>query len=399
MKFNRAALFIAWRYWRSKSADRFGRIVTWLGTIGIVLGVTALIVVLSIMNGLQQQQKDNVLSTLPHAMISQLAQNTVKRDQLPEIRPHFIQKVTPINQSQIVLQTNRGLSAANLIGVSEWQDDPLLTYLQDKPFDQYLTAGEYNIILPAGLARELKISIGEQVRVLLAANSQYTPFGRVPVQRLFTVVDILDNVTQSETRQLFANIQDVGRLLRIQPEAYQGFRLFLKDPFQITELPKYFDKSEWKINDWREQKGEFFQAVAMEKNMMGLLIGLIIVVAAANIVTSLSLMVLDKQGEIAILQTQGMTKGAVMQIFIFQGALVGFVGTLVGIVLGVLLASQINHILTLLGVSQLIYLPVLFDYYQLAIIVFFALGLTLLSTLYPAYRAAKIEPADALRYE
>lgn len=133
--------------------------------------------------------------------------------------------------------------------------------------------------------------------------------------------------------------------------------------------------------------------------MMGLLIGLIIVVAIANIVTSLSLMVLDKQGEIAIVQTQGMKKSQVMRIFIFQGLLVGIIGSLLGTLLGLVVASNLNSFIAGLNLMGMVSLPILFDYGQIALILLLTIALTLLSTLYPAYRAAKIEPADALRYE
>ena len=184
--------------------------------------------------------------------------------------------------------------------------------------------------------------------------------------------------------------------MRIQPGEAQGYRLFLDDPFQITELPTYFEESH--ISDWRVQKGEFFQAVRMEKNMMGLLISLIIVVAISNIVTSLSLMVVDKQGEIAILQTQGVTKSQVRSIFIYQGLLVGLVGTLIGAVLGVLITLNLGAILSAINPNG-VFLPTSIEPVQVIIVIAFSLLLSLLSTIYPAYRAAKTEPAEALRYE
>ena len=161
-------------------------------------------------------------------------------------------------------------------------------------------------------------------------------------------------------------------------------------------MPSYFKESH--ISDWRVQKGEFFQAVRMEKNMMGLLISLIIVVAISNIVTSLSLMVVDKQGEIAILQTQGVTKSQVRSIFIYQGLLVGLVGTLIGAVLGVLITLNLGAILSAVNPNG-VFLPTELSFIQMMFVIGFSLLLSLLSTLYPAYRAAKVEPADALRYE
>ena len=185
--------------------------------------------------------------------------------------------------------------------------------------------------------------------------------------------------------------------MRVSPQQAQGYRLFLDDPFQITELPVYFGQ-DYSIVDWRVQKGEFFQAVRMEKNMMSLLISLIIVVAISNIVTSLSLMVVDKQGEIAILQTQGLQKSQVRSIFIYQGLLVGVFGTLFGAILGILTVLNLESILMAINPNG-VFLPTKLDFWQIAIVVIFSLFLSLLSTIYPAYRAAQTEPADALRYE
>ncbi|MBV7387932.1 lipoprotein-releasing ABC transporter permease subunit [Pasteurellaceae bacterium TAE3-ERU1] len=390
------SLFVAWRYWRSKSADRFGRIVTWLGSIGITLGVMALVIVLSVMNGLQNQQKVNVLASLPHAIVmpkaGHLPADFAFTQNLPDVA-----RAVPVNQSDVILQTASGMSAARLLGVRSWRDDPTLAD-ETADFDRTLPIGGYHIALPASLAQQLNLHVGDKVRVMLAANSQYTPFGRVPVQRLFTVSVILDASVKNDGHSAFANLADVGRLLRIAPDEVQGMRLFMPDPFKVTALSQSFPDDKWHIADWREQKGEFFQAVAMEKNMMGLLIGLIIIVAIANIVTSLGLMVLDKQGEIAILQTQGMQKRDVMGIFILQGLLVGASGTAIGLLAGFVVASNINEIMHYLPLNS-IRLPVLFDHSQLLLIGVLTLTLTLLSTLYPAYRAAKIEPADALRYE
>ena len=238
--------------------------------------------------------------------------------------------------------------------------------------------------------------MGDKVRLMITENSQYTPFGRVPMQRLFTVSELYYDYGEASGYEVFANLADIGRLMRIQPGEAQGYRLFLDDPFQITELPTYFKESN--ISDWRVQKGEFFQAVRMEKNMMGLLISLIIVVAISNIVTSLSLMVVDKQGEIAILQTQGVTKSQVRSIFIYQGLLVGLVGTLIGAVLGVLITLNLGAILSAVNPNG-VFLPTSIEPVQVIIVIAFSLLLSLLSTIYPAYRAANTEPAEALRYE
>lgn len=389
--------FIALRYWRAKSADRFGRLLTNLASTGIVLGVMALIIVLSVMNGLERYQKQQVLQYFPHAMLMPKQGNIDLRNELPA-SPKFVLKMTPINQSQVVLQSGAGVSAGMVIGIQQFADDEMLADFSHRDFEQYLPQGQFQLVISQGLAQALKLQVGDKVRLMMTENSQYTPFGRVPVQRLFRVSQIYYSHSEASNYTVFTHLADLGRLMRIPTEQAQGYRLWLQDPFQITDLPHFFSSNQWQIADWRQQKGEFFQAVRMEKNMMGLLISLIIVVAVSNIITSLSLMVVDKQGEIAILQTLGLSKAQVRWIFIYQGCLVGLVGTALGSLLGVFLSLNLNTLLEWI-MPQGLYLPTLLDTGQIALIIAFSLCLSFLSTIYPAYRAAKVEPAQALRYE
>ena len=388
------SLYIALRYWRAKSADRFGRLVTNLASLGIVLGVMALIIVLSVMNGLEGYQKQQILSSIPHAIVSE--EQPISTEKTLENLPYFVQKAVPINTTNVIYQTTKGVSAGQIIGIQSFSDDPLVESFEQTKFNEILPTGKFKLVIGDQLAQKLGVNIGDKIRLMITENSQYTPFGRVPMQRLFTVSDIYYDYGEASGYEAFANITDIGRLMRIQPQQAQGYRLFLNDPFQITELPQHFPTQT--ITDWRVQKGEFFQAVRMEKNMMGLLISLIIVVAISNIVTSLSLMVVDKQGEIAILQTQGLTKSQVRSVFIYQGLLVGFVGTLLGAILGVLVTLNLTEIVSEVN-PQGVFLPTELSFIQMIFVIGFSLLLSLLSTLYPAYRAAKVEPAAALRYE
>ncbi len=388
------SLFIALRYWRAKSADRFGRLVTHLASFGILLGVTALIIVLAVMNGLEQHQKKQVLASIPHAII-RAEKPILATAPLPQAAD-FISKIVPINTVQVIFQTDKTVTAGQVIGIQSFSDDPLLADFASEKFSNILPTGSFNLIIGSELAEKLGVNIGDKVRLMITENSQYTPFGRVPMQRLFTIGGIYFDTSEISGYEVFANLTDIGRLMRISPERIQGYRLFLTDPFLITQLPKTY--SDYQINDWRIQKGEFFQAVRMEKNMMGLLISLIIIVAVSNIVTSLSLMVVDKQGEIAILQTQGMTKSQIRTIFVLQGLLVGVGGTIPGTILGIVVALNLNQILSAVNFTQ-VYLPVSLSFEQIATVATFSLLLSLLSTLYPAYRAAKIAPAEALRYQ
>lgn len=389
---NLTPLFIAFRYFRSKSADRFGRLVTHLASLGIVLGVMALVIVLSIMNGLENMQKNNLLSALPHAIITPQEGHFSKAEKLT--LPEFVTQSVLINSTNVVIQSTGGINTGQLIGVEHTTDNPLLA---DKNISQLLPAGKFKVLVGSRLADKLNVNEGDKLRLMITENSQYTPMGRVPVQRLFEISGIYHSNQEASEFTLFANLADVGRLLRMTEDQVQGVRLYLQDPFQVTELSRYFDERRYQISDWREQKGEFFQAVKMEKNMMSLLISLIIVVAISNIVTSLSLMVVDKQGEIAILQTQGLTKKQVMQIFMFQGVIIGMIGSIIGGLLGVSVVYNLDQMILLFNPE--IHLPTLISSVQIAMIVGVSILLSLLCTIYPAYSASKIEPAQALRYE
>lgn len=391
------SLFIALRYWRAKSADQFGRLVTRLASSGIVLGVMALIIVLSVMNGLENHQKQQILSSLPHAILKAKQGYFNLNDPMPAT-PKFVQKIVLINHTNVILQSAQGVSAGQVIGIQQFSDDPQLNQFKGENIQDYLPAGEFKLLIGAQLADNLHLQVGSKVRLIISENSQYTPFGRVPVQRLFTVSDIVYGEISSSGVEVFANLSDIGRLMHINPTQVQGYRLFLADPFQITQLSTFYPENQYVIDDWRSEKGEFFQAVRMEKNMMGLLISLIVVVAVSNIITSLSLMVVDKQGEIAILQTQGLTKGQVRNVFVLQGFLVGILGTFIGALLGIIVTLNLDNIINLINPLG-IHLPTDIDWIQVAMIILFSLLLSLLSTIYPAYRAAQVEPATALRYE
>lgn len=395
------SFFIALRYWNAKSADRFGRLVTQLASIGIALGVMALIIVLSVMNGLEKKQKELVLASLPQAIIQPITGHFPLADGIPKefkSLDSITKKIVPINVTNVILQTKNGIDAAQVIGVNNFNEDPALAMFEGQSLNEYLPQGKFNLLISNQLAQRLDLKVGDKVRLMLSEKSRYTPFGQMPIQRLFTISGLYFSDVPSTTNNIFTNIADIGRLMHIKPTQVQGYRLFLNDPFDITLLPEKLNAKKWLIHDWREQKGEFFQAVKMEKNMMGLLISLIVIVAISNILTSLSLMVVDKQGEIAILQTQGLGRHKIRNIFILQGLIVGIVGTFFGTLCGILITMHLDTILAFMMPGKIM-LPVAISLTQVIGIVVLSLMFSLLSTLYPAYRAAQIAPAHALRYE
>ncbi|MDF7669628.1 lipoprotein-releasing ABC transporter permease subunit LolC [Orbaceae bacterium ESL0721] len=393
--------FISFRYIYGQKNGGFGRFVSWLSMLGIMLGSLGLIVVLSVMNGLENQMQNNILRFLPQAEITS-SQYRINTHDLP--RQQFttipnVNQITPLITSDVVLQSEHGITVTTLMGVDPNEYDPVRDYIYWGDLND-LQAGQYNIIIGYQLADQLKVTVGDKIRLMVTEASQVTPVGRIPSQRLFTITGIF-NVNHDINRSLiYINQTDAKNLLRYPADTITSWRLFLSNPLNIESVTNSALPNNLIFKDWRLKRGELFQAVKMEKNVMGLLISLIVIVAAFNIITSLSLLVLEKQGEVAILKTQGLSRLKIMLIFIIQGASSGIIGTLLGTILGVILALNLNDLMQLLHLSFAgITLPTLVEPKQVIIIIIGLLCLSLLSTLYPAYKAANIQPAEALRYE
>ncbi|MDF8315864.1 MULTISPECIES: lipoprotein-releasing ABC transporter permease subunit LolC [Serratia] len=419
------ALFIGLRYMRGRASDRFGRFVSWLSTIGITLGVMALVTVLSVMNGFEKDLENNILGLMPQALVTspqgsvnpqQLPasemqklqalvtspQGSVNPQQLPASEMQKLQGVTrvaPLTTGDVVLQSARSVAVGVMLGVNPDEADPLTPYLVNVK-QQQLQPGQYNIIIGEQLAGQLGVKRGDSLRVMVPSASQFTPMGRIPSQRLFTLIGTFHANSEVDGYQLLVNQQDASRLMRYPAGNITGWRLFLQQPLAVDTLSQQALPAGTVWKDWRDRKGELFQAVRMEKNMMGLLLSLIVAVAAFNIITSLGLLVMEKQGEVAILQTQGLTRRQIMSVFMVQGASAGIIGSLLGTLLGVLLATNLNNLMPILGaLIDGASLPVAVDPLQVTIIAVVAMAVSLLSTLYPSWRAAAVQPAEALRYE
>ncbi|ASY79883.1 MULTISPECIES: lipoprotein-releasing ABC transporter permease subunit LolC [Pectobacterium] len=395
------ALFIGLRYMRGRASDRFGRFVSWLSAIGITLGVMALVTVLSVMNGFERELEGNILGVMPQAVIS-TPQGSLNPALIPASSLDSLEGVTrvaPLTTGDVVLQSARSVAVGVMLGIDPDEQEPLSRYLVNVK-QQQLQSGQYQAILGDKLAAQLGVKTGDQIRMMVTSASQLTPMGRIPSQRIFTVAGTFAANSEVDSYQLLVNQQDASRLMRYPANQITGWRLWLEKPLSVDTLSTQTlpEGTVWK--DWRERKGELFQAVRMEKNMMGLLLSLIVAVAAFNIITSLGLLVMEKQGEVAILQTQGLTQRQIMAVFMVQGGSAGVIGALLGALLGTLLASQLNTLMPILGVLlDGAALPVDIDPMQVVTIAISAMVIALLSTLYPSWRAAAVQPAEALRYE
>ncbi len=394
------ALFIGLRYMRGRATDRFGRFVSWLSTIGITLGVLALVTVLSVMNGFERELEDNILGLMPQALITSDKGSLDPRQQ-PASALHLagVTRIAPLTTADVVLQSAHNVSVGVMLGINPDEPDPLTPYLVNTR-QTLLQPGQYNVIVGEQLAAQLGVKRGDQLRLMVPSVSQFTPMGRLPSQRIFTIAGTYAASSEVDGYQILVNQQDASRVMRYPAGNITGWRLWLDKPLSVDTLSSQPLPQGLVWKDWRERKGDLFQAVRMEKNMMGLLLSLIIAVAAFNIITSLGLLIMEKQAEVAILQTQGLTRRQIVAVFMVQGASAGIIGALLGTLLGVLLASQLNNLMPVIGLFlEGAALPVDIHPWQVVSIALISMGVALLSTLYPSWRAAAVQPAEALRYE
>ncbi|SKA54786.1 lipoprotein-releasing ABC transporter permease subunit LolC [Enterovibrio nigricans] len=397
--FHPLPVFIGLRYLKGRSGDKFGRFVSYMSTAGITIGVMSLITVLSVMNGFEGQLKHRILGVIPQAIVSGSATHSPDVNTLGHL--DGVEATAPLVSTDAIVQSPVAIGAGKLLGISPDSHEPIKQYMVRGAISQ-LTPGSYKLIIGRKTARDLDVSVGDKVRVMITSASQYTPIGRIPSQRNFTVAGIYDTATDVDGQLLYANLNDVSRLMRLPRSQPADLRLFVDEPFDVPKLEKMAESMGYEWSDWRALRGELFQAVKMEKNMMGLMLGLIILVAAFNIISALIMVVMEKQSEVAILKTQGMTHSSIVMVFVVQGASSGIIGALLGGVAGSLLALNINEIMRLFNISLLgggLSLPVSLGLDQVVTVVVGAVVLSLLATLFPSLKAVTVRPAEALRYE
>ena len=408
--------YIGLRYTRAKRRTQFISFITLTSVLGIALGVTALITVLSVMNGFEAELRERILGMTSHATA------TGKYGQLDDWRtldeklkgyPH-VEGAAPFITGQVMINADRRVSGTMLNGilpdyeskVSEVADKMKSGKLAD------LVPGQYGIVLGVELANYLGVMMGDKITVI-SPQINSTPAGIVPRMRRFTVVGIFQvGMYEYDRNMAMINIDDAAKLFRMD-NAVSGLRIKLDDLFnapQITHAMATSLYGEYQVSDWTLAHSNFFRAIQTEKRVMFIILLLIVAVAAFNIVSTLVMVVTDKRGDIAILKTQGLTSGSIMGIFMVLGSIIGIVGTLFGTLGGILLALNVETIVPAIEklfnvqfmaadvyyISQLPSKLVWSDVYSIAGMAFF---LSLLATLYPAWQASRINPAEVLRYE
>ena len=304
------------------------------------------------------------------------------------------------------------MTGVQLIGIDPEQE------LGVSPVAQAMTVGtlteltrhKYQIILSQALAHRLEVGVGDAVRLSVMKGARYTPIGQVPNQRKFIVAGLFHMGSEADLAYVYVAIRDAARMIRTQPDKAEGLRLYLQDAFAadalVSKLRRDPNWQDWTIHSWQKTHGDLFAAVKMEKGMMWLLLLLIIGVAAFNIVSALFLIVANKQADVAILQTLGLTPGQITQVFMVQGCAQGLFGATLGTLLGLLATYNLDWVLQTLGISVVPTpgystqsLPVDIQYTQVVGMFMLAVCMSFLATLYPAKQAAAVMPAEALRHE
>ncbi len=398
--FQPTSAFIGLRYARANKGNHFIAFINFFSVVGIALGLMALITVSSVMNGFEGQLKNRVLGLVPHIVVdtSGGTEDASALDKIPGVIAS-----SPIIESEGVLQSSKDLQGVLIQGVDPEFMQSNSIVAENMLFGRIadLKASQYGIVIGRALSIKMGLRPGDETRLIAAGASVYTPFGRMPSQRVFRVVGIYDLASEMDSKVVFTHIDDNARLLRQKRVKLQKTRLFLEDAFDYKQIEQQISLP---TDNWRSRQGPLFDAVKMEKNMMSLMLLLIVAVAAFNIVSALVMVVTEKQGDIAILRTQGMPVGQVMNIFLFNGMFNGLKGTLFGLLGGLLLVSQLNSILSVMGSPVALGnngegLPIDIRWSQVWFMVSMSILLCFLATLYPAYRAVKVEPARALQYE
>jgi lipoprotein-releasing system permease protein len=409
-------LFIGLRYTRSRQRTRFISVISLISVVGIALGMTVLITVLSVMNGFQREVRTRMLSAVAHVQISGMDDKLSDWEKIAAIAKSHpnVQAVAPYVNAQGLLTSGSQVRGAYLRGIvpeMEGLVDDLSVSMQQGRLDS-LKSGEFGVILGDALARALNVTVGEKV-VLVAPQGQVTPAGILPRLRQFTVMGTFHvGHYEIDSGLALTHIDDAQRLYRMGDQI-SGVRLKLDDLFRAQQvarelLPRV--PPNIIVTDWTRVNATYFRAVDLEKRMMSLLLFFIIAIAAFNLVSSLFMVVKEKQADIAILRTLGASPGGVMKIFMTQGIVIGLAGVAFGIVFGILGALYVDVIVGFVerlfgfrfldpSVYQITSLPSELRPHDVVLTALFSFAMAAVATIYPAWRASKVNPAEALRYE
>lgn len=420
--FRPVSLYIGLRYTRAKRRNHFISFISLTSMLGLMLGVAVLITVLSVMNGFGRELQVRILGMVPHGAVigyryfsdwedisKQIRLNPQVEATAPfihiqgmmsnkgEVVPVLVSGVQPELEGKVSIVTGEGLGLSRVTNFVPANLNELVP-------------GEYDIILGRRLARKLGVAIGDKVTFLMP-EATISPAGVMPRYKRFTVKGTFQVGAEMDGLLAIIHLEDAQKLIRA-PGQVEGVRIKYKDLFDAPKLTwkivEKLDTERFQPSDWTRTHGSLFEAIKMEKTMMAFLLLLIVAVAAFNIVSSLVMLVTDKRADIAILRTLGATPRSIMTIFMVQGTIIGCFGTLTGILLGLLVAYNVTEFMEWLKNTTnhdfmqayfIDYLPSEVHWQDITLVSVAAFTLSFLATIYPAFKAARTEPAEALRYD
>ncbi len=406
---------IALRYLRPTRREGYVSIISIFSLIGIAIGVAALIIVLAVMNGFRHELLARILGLNGHAVVQSLYGNVTNYDALAaKVRAvPGVTRVTPIIDGQVMASAN-GLNGGVLVRGMRRNDLRTLTIVSNSLSPGALAhfQGGESVIVGARLAEKLRLAPGQPI-TLIAPRGNVTPFGTTPRVKSYSIAGTF-RIGMSEYDQSFVFMPlDEAQLYFNMDASVNGLEVMVKDPDRIEPIANAIAAAvgpTYRIVTWQDMQSSLFGALQVERNVMALILALIVLVAALNIISGLIMLVKDKAGDIAILRTMGASRGAVMRIFFIAGASIGVTGTLLGFVIGVVFCTYIEEIRQALSsltgttlfdptIYFLSRIPAEMDPSEVTFVVLLALSLSFLATLYPSWRAARLDPVEALRYE
>lgn len=410
-------LLIGLRYTRAKRRNHFISFISLISLLGITLGMTALITVMSVMNGFHKEIRSRILGVASHVQISSISNTLTNWQQVADTASKHPQVIAaaPYISAQGMLSHNQIVRGIMVRGILPDYENRVADFAQMMVMGELnqLKAGEFGIVIGIELARSLGAFPGDKI-VLISPQGQVTPAGMLPRLKQFTVTGVFEaGHYEYDSGLALIHMADAQKLYRMEPNQVSGVRLKLEDMFQAPQVVRDLSlvvSPDNYLSDWTHQHANYFRAIQIEKRMLSLILALIIAVAAFNIVSTLVMAVTDKQSDIAILRTLGASPGSIMKIFIVQGTLIGVLGTVLGLIGGMLLAYNVGEVVAFIEqlfsvqfLSQEVYyiseIPSDPQFDDIVTVAAVSFTLTLLATLYPSYRASKVNPAEALRYE
>ncbi|MFG0380489.1 lipoprotein-releasing ABC transporter permease subunit [Pseudomonas sp. zbq_18] len=413
--FRPLSLFVGTRYTRAKRRNHYISFISLTSMIGLALGVLAMIVVLSVMNGFQKEMSSRILGLVPHATLA--ADKPLDDWQAVAavaMRNKQVTGAAPFAELEGMFSYKGSMQPVQINGIDPQQEQKvsnIAKHITQGSLDD-LRAGEFGVVIGEITARRFRLNVGDKLTLIVPEPSN-SASGITPRMLRLTVAGVFKVGAELDGSLALINVADASSMLRAEPGQVQSVRIALKDLYQAPQVAATIVQElgvGYRANDWTRTQGSLFSAMKMEKTMIGLLLLLIIAVAAFNIIATLIMVVADKRADIAILRTLGATPGQIMTVFMVQGTVIGCIGTLIGGVLGVLVALNVSAWMAWLErisgmhiFSSDVYfissLPSDLQVTDVVLICVAALLMSFLATLYPAWRAAQTQPAEALRYE